>query len=151
MYERSNETQKENNTAKQSFIKSLLQAAVEEVKSISKGAVAMVLVCAIISVLGISLFASNAENQQLANDKAGLSDKLSEKNEQINKMDNVYSQHNCVLIKQASSVPKPQQQTVTHRNPGEGRRMNDTPDPEGYYPGSDGQAKSAWFPMRQAD
>ena len=50
MYERSNETQKENNTAKQSFIKSLLQAAVEEVKSISKGAVAMVLVFIIVSV-----------------------------------------------------------------------------------------------------
>ena len=87
MNEQSNETQKENNTAKQSFVKSLLQAAVEEIKSISNGAIVMVLVCAVISVLGIGLFASKAENQQLAKDKAGLSDKLSEKNDQINKLE----------------------------------------------------------------
>lgn len=87
MYEQNNETQKDKKVKDSSFAKSILQGAVQEIKAISASAVAVVLVCALISVMGIGLCVSGAENNRLAKDKAGLSDKLSEKENQITELE----------------------------------------------------------------
>ena len=73
MQEHSNKGQKI-----KSFIKTLIKAAVEEVKTISAGAFVMVLSCAVISVLGLGLISLKVANDKLAQDNKNLSDKHSQ-------------------------------------------------------------------------
>jgi len=73
MQEHSNKGQKI-----KSFIKTLIKAAVEEVKTISAGVFVMVLSCAVISVLGLGLISLKVANDKLAQDNKNLSDKHSQ-------------------------------------------------------------------------
>ena len=70
MQEHSNKGQKI-----KSFIKTLMKAAVEEVKTISTGAIVFVLSCAVISVLGLGVVSLKASNNKLQQDNKNLSDK----------------------------------------------------------------------------
>lgn len=73
MQEHSNKGQKI-----KSFIKTLIKAAVEEVKSISAGVFVMVLSCAVISVLGLGVISLKVSNDKLQRDNKNLSDKHSQ-------------------------------------------------------------------------
>ncbi len=73
MQEHSNKEQKI-----KSFIKTLMKAAVEEVKSISAGVFVMVLSCAVISVLGLGVISLKVSNDKLQRDNKNLSDKHSQ-------------------------------------------------------------------------
>ena len=73
MQEHSNKGQKI-----KSFIKTLMKAAVEEVKSISAGVFVMVLSCAVISVLGLGVISLKVSNDKLQRDNKNLSDKHSQ-------------------------------------------------------------------------
>ena len=73
MQEHSNKGQKI-----KSFIKTLMKAAVEEVKTISAGAFVMVLVLAVISVLGLGVVSLKAKSDKLQQDNKNLSDKHSQ-------------------------------------------------------------------------
>lgn len=66
-----------------SFIKDLLQAAAEEIKSVSAVTVAIVLVCALVTILGLNICVSNAKINSLENDKSSLSGKLSETEDKL--------------------------------------------------------------------
>lgn len=73
MQEHSNKGQKI-----KAFIKTLMKAAVEEVKTISVGAFVMVLVLAVISVLGLGVVSLKAKSDKLQQDNKNLSDKHSQ-------------------------------------------------------------------------
>ncbi len=75
------------NKNQESFVKNLLKAAIEEIKSVSTVTVAVVLVCAIVTVLGFNIFVSNAKIQTLESDKSNLSDKLSETEDKVQNLE----------------------------------------------------------------
>ena len=73
MQEHSNKVQKI-----KSFIKTLIKAAAEEIKSVSAGAFVMVLSCAVITVLGLNLISYKVANDELQQQNKNLSDKHSQ-------------------------------------------------------------------------
>lgn len=75
------------NKNQESFIKNLLNAAIEEIKSVSKATIAVVLVCAMVTVLGFNICVSNAKIQSLENDKLNLSDKLSQTQDKVQNLE----------------------------------------------------------------
>ena len=75
------------NKNQESFIKNLLKAAIEEIKSVSKATIAVVLVCAMVTVLGFNICVSNAKIQSLENDKLNLSDKLSQTQDKVQNLE----------------------------------------------------------------
>ena len=75
------------NKNQESFIKNLLKAAIEEIKSVSKATIAVVLVCAMVTVLGFNICVSNAKIQSLENDKSNLSDKLSQTQDKVQNLE----------------------------------------------------------------
>lgn len=75
------------NKNQESFMKNLLKAAIEEIKSVSKVSVVMVLICAMVAVLGFNICVSNAKIQSLESDKSALSDKLSETEDKVQNLE----------------------------------------------------------------
>ena len=76
--------QENSENTKEDFIKNLIKAAKEEIKSISTTTVALVLVCAMVSVLALNLCATNAKINLLESEKAGLADKLTDTENKLN-------------------------------------------------------------------
>lgn len=96
--------QENSENTKENFIKNLIKAAKEEIKSISTTTVALVLVCAMVSVLALNLCATNAKINLLESEKAGLADKLTDTENKLN--NNIEKLENSLNASQQESANK---------------------------------------------
>lgn len=96
--------QENSENTKENFIKNLIKAAKEEIKSISTTTVALVLVCAMVSVLALNLCATNAKINSLESEKAGLADKLTDTENKLN--NNIEKLENSLNASQQESANK---------------------------------------------